>query len=151
MAECITALRRHNSLAILSETIESTNCAIDPPPPSPPPPPLLARRLILVPTYPRSYMNSSLYEKDLECRHSLTLARSFNSNGSLMTINIFKSEFMWKVKASRNNETIRSNLSKLCLNLLSMTSFMGSQKIVNVLIMKRIVKCKQKELVNYVK
>lgn len=36
-----------------------------------------------------SYMNSSLYEKDLECRHSLSSARSSNSNGSRSWLSVF--------------------------------------------------------------
>lgn len=78
-----------------------------------------------------SYMNSSLYERDLECRHFLTSARSSNSNGSFMIINIFRSEFMWKFKASRNSGTIRSSLSRFAF------CDMNSQKIVIVLVMKR--------------
>lgn len=95
-----------------------------------------------------SYMNSSFYEKDLECRHSLTSARSSNFNSSLMTINIFGSEFMWKVKASRNNGTIRSNLSKLAFYDIVHGLTEDHKCLSNK---KDNRKCKQKEVVNYVK
>lgn len=95
-----------------------------------------------------SYMNSGLYFEDLECRHSLTSARSSNFNSSLMTINIFRSEFMWKVKESRNNGTIRSNLAKLAFYDI-VHGLIEDHKCLSNENDNR--KCKQKEVVNYVK
>lgn len=75
MAECITALQRHNSLAILSRTIESTNCAIDPPPHFLPPP--FARRLIPVSEL-SSHRIIGIVTEDLECNRHFEFS-NFNS------------------------------------------------------------------------